>query len=85
MKMMKCVVLSVMMLCAGLAWAGEVSINKADAETLALELNGVGHKKAQAIVDYRQKNGPFARVDDLENVKGISLKTIEKNRKSITL
>ena len=85
MKMFNMVVLGVMLFCAGFAWAGEVSINKANAETLAVELNGIGVKKAQAIVNYRKLNGPFTSVNDLENVKGISIKTIEKNRKNITL
>ena len=39
------------------AWAGPVNINTADAKTLARELDGIGPAKAQAIVDYRQKNG----------------------------
>ncbi len=85
MKMFNVVVLSAMMFFAGLAWAGEVSINKANAETLAVELNGIGAKKAQAIVEYRKSNGPFTDINDLQKVKGISLKTIEKNKKNITL
>jgi len=90
MKIMKVVVLSVMMLCvapfySGLVLAGQVSINSADAPTLAAELKGIGEKKAQAIVDYRKQNGAFSSVDDLEKVKGISAKTIEKNRKNLSL
>ncbi len=88
MKIMKVVVLSVMLFCAaplGFVWAGSVSINNADAPTIAAELKGVGEVKAQAIVEYRKKNGPFTRIDDLQNVKGISEKTIEKNRQAITL
>ena len=90
MKIMKSVVLSVMMLGAGslysgLVWAGEVNINSADAPTLAAELKGIGDKKAQAIVEYREQNGAFSSVDDLQKVKGISVKTIENNRNDLSL
>jgi len=44
---------------AGAALAGPVNLNSADASTLAKELDGIGPAKAQAIVEYRQKNGPF--------------------------
>lgn len=61
--------------------AGEpVNINTADAAAIADNLNGIGEAKARAIVEYRQKNGPFKSADELVNVKGIGLKTVEKNR-----
>ena len=65
------------------AVAGPVNINTADAETLSTELTGVGLVKAEAIVEYRQKNGPFRHADDLLNVVGIGERTIEINRKNI--
>lgn len=68
-----------------LAFAGPVDINKADAKTIAKELNGVGLSRAQAIVDYREKNGAFKNVDDLRKVKGIGAKTLEQNRSNIRL
>ena len=65
-------------------WAIEsVNINTADAETIADSLNGVGASKAQAIVDYREANGDFEHPDELVNVKGIGLKTLDKNRDAI--
>ncbi len=67
------------------SWAGQVNINTADASTLAAELNGVGAAKAQAIIDYRKIHGSFKSVNDLANVKGISTKTIEKNKENIIL
>jgi len=88
MKMMKVIVLSVMMLCGGFVGqvcAGQVNVNSADAVTLATELKGIGEKKAQAIIDYRKQNGPFTTIYDLENVKGISIKTIENNKDNISL
>lgn len=67
-------------LCGGVALAGPVDINSADAPTLAKELSGVGLKRAQSIVEYRQKHGPFRSVDELRLVKGIGPAAIERNR-----
>ena len=72
-----------MLFVSSVSWAGYVDINKADAETLAMELKGIGLKKAQAIVEYRTLNGAFKSAEDLVNVKGISDRTVEKNRENI--
>ncbi|MCK9490126.1 MAG: ComEA family DNA-binding protein [Xanthomonadales bacterium] len=70
---------------AAVAFAGEpVNINYADAEQLA-QLHGVGPAKAEAIVEYREANGPFLQVEDLAKVKGIGLATVERNRDMIAL
>jgi len=69
------------MLLAVSAWAGQaVNINTATAEELAEALDGVGLSKAEAIVSYRQTNGRFQHPDELVNVKGIGLSTVDKNR-----
>lgn len=68
------------MLLAPAAIAGPVNVNTADARTLARELDGVGMAKAEAIIAYRQKNGPFRSADDLAKVKGLGKKTIEQNK-----
>ena len=62
-----------------------VNVNTADAAAIAEELKGVGVKKAQAIIDYRQVNGDFKTIESLTEVKGIGLKTVEKNRENIQL
>ena len=67
------------------AWAGPVNVNTADAATLAKELDGVGPAKAQAIVEYRQKNGAFRSADDLLKVDGIGARVLEQNRANIRL
>ena len=60
--------------------AEAVNINTADAASLAKNLNGVGLKKAEAIVAYRKKNGSFKTAKDLSKVKGIGNKTVAKNK-----
>lgn len=72
-------------LVTGIAFAGPVNINTADAETLAAELDGVGVSRAAAIVAYREANGPFRSTDELLNVKGIGEGVLEKNRENILL
>ncbi|MDE1513562.1 MULTISPECIES: ComEA family DNA-binding protein [Vibrio] len=62
-----------------------VNINTASAEELATLLKGVGIKKAQAIVDYRQTNGPFASADDLTQVTGIGESIVRQNAARILL
>ena len=65
------------------AWAGPVNLNTADASTIAKELDGIGPAKAQAIVEYRQKNGPFRAAEDLLKVEGIGQKVLEQNSGNI--
>ena len=69
----------------GLVSAGPVDINSADAQTLSAELKGIGLTKAKAIVEYRQKHGPFKNPEDLSLVKGIGDRTVEINRENIRI
>ncbi|CAI1513992.1 ComEA family DNA-binding protein [Serratia proteamaculans] len=57
-----------------------VSINQADAEQLASILKGVGLKKAESIVRYREQNGPFTQIEQLQEVPGIGPALFERNR-----
>lgn len=57
-----------------------VSINQADAEQLASVLKGVGLKKAESIVRYREQNGPFTQIEQLQEVPGIGSALFERNR-----
>lgn len=63
----------------------QVDINTADAETLALALDGVGMAKAQEIIAYREQNGEFKTADDLQKVRGIGKATLERNRNRIRI
>jgi competence protein ComEA len=68
------------------AWAaGPVNVNSATAEEIAEGLTGIGLSKAELIVKYREANGSFTHVDELVNVKGIGIRTIDKNRGLILL
>ena len=68
-----------------MALAGPVNINKADAETISSELKGIGPSKARAIVEYREKYGPFKSLEDLTLVAGIGARTLELNQGDIRL
>ncbi len=70
-------------LLAPIAIAGPVDINTADAKTLARELQGVGMAKAEAIVSYREKNGPFKSADELVKVKGLGKKLVDQNKANL--
>ena len=78
--------LALSLLLAGSALAAEkVNINTADAATIDRVLLNIGPSKAQAIVAYRKANGAFRSADQLALVKGVGLKTIEKNRDRIVV
>ncbi len=63
--------------------AQEVNINTADAQSIAENLNGIGLKKAQAIVVWRTEHGNFTDISSIDQVKGIGQKTVEKNKEFI--
>jgi len=66
------------------AAGGPVNINTATAEELET-LPGIGEVTAQRIIDYREANGPFETVEDIQNVSGIGPKTLEGMRDLITV
>lgn len=63
---------------------GKINLNKADLSSLQT-ISGVGDKRAQDILDYRDSQGGFKTIDDLKNVSGIGEKTLEKLRQDVTL
>ena len=77
-------IIGVLVLCGALTGtvfsADTVNINTADAAMLAERINGVGMAKAQAIVRYREKNGPFKSIEQLVEVPGVGERTVEQNR-----
>ncbi|WP_313650368.1 ComEA family DNA-binding protein [Pseudomonas soli] len=65
--------------------AGLLNLNTADAVTLQKELNGIGKAKAEAIVAYREANGPFTSVDELLEIKGIGNALLDRNRVKLSV
>jgi competence protein ComEA len=57
----------------------KININQADAKALTT-LKGIGKDRAVMIIEYREKNGPFKKIEDLMKVKGIGKKIFEKNK-----
>ena len=66
----------------GASPSGKININSADIETLK-RLPGIGDVKAQTIVSYREKNGPFSSVEELLDVRGIGPATLDGFRDMI--
>ncbi len=64
--------------------ASLVNINTADKAALTT-LKGIGDFKAQAIIDYRTANGPFKKIDDIQEVKGIGPATYATIKDFITI
>jgi competence protein ComEA len=61
-----------------------INLNTAGVEEL-VTLPGIGRVYAERIVEYRTKNGPFKRVEDLLNVRGVGEKTFEKIKDRLTV
>ena len=66
------------------ALSGPVNINTASAADFEA-LPGIGAKVAARIVEYRQKNGPFKKVEELMNVRGIGEKNFLKLKPQLTI
>ncbi len=66
-------------------FASPVNINKASAQEIAQALNGVGLRKAEAIVAYRKLNGAFRKGADLVQVRGIGPSIMKKISQDIRL
>ncbi|MBI1732579.1 MAG: ComEA family DNA-binding protein [Gammaproteobacteria bacterium] len=64
--------------------AQAVNINTAGKAEL-MAVRGIGEKRAEAIIAYREQHGPFKSVDDLENVQGIGPAILKDNRDGLTV
>jgi competence protein ComEA len=82
--MKKLLVLCVASLMFCLPAFAAIDLNTASQAELE-SIDGVGPKKAQAILEYRKKNGNFKSVDDLDKVSGFGKKTVDGMRKEITV
>jgi competence ComEA-like helix-hairpin-helix protein len=90
MRMHSLLLLCCILLAAGAASgkkippAAPLDLNRASAAQLA-ELPGIGAATAKAIVQFREKSGPFQRVEDLLAIRGISARKLEQIRPYVTL
>ena len=64
--------------------SGKVDINRADSSQLTT-ISGIGPSKAEAIIAYRQENGPFKKTEDITKVSGIGDATYQKIKDKITV
>jgi competence protein ComEA len=62
----------------------KINLNTATIDELQT-LSGIGAKKAQDVIDYREANGPFSTVDALADVSGFGEKTIDRLRDAVTV
>ena len=68
----------------GTAATARININTAGVEEL-MNLPGIGQAYAERILEYRQKNGPFKKPEDILNVRGVGEKTYERIKERITV
>lgn len=76
--------LALLIVVPALLYAGEaININTADKAAL-MSIKGVGEKRAEAIIAWREQHGPFKSVDDLASVSGIGPAIVDANRNQLT-
>jgi competence protein ComEA len=85
MEIIKKTLLAVCLLIPTLLFAETVNINTADKEALMTSIKGVGEKRAEAIIAYREQNGSFKSVDELAEVRGVGPSIVEKNMDNISV
>ena len=66
------------------ASGNKIRLNSASADQLQ-QLSGIGEKKAEAILQYRQQHGKFKTIEELQNIKGIGPKLLQKNKDRLAL
>ena len=85
MKLINSVLLTFFLALPVLGFSAEsININTADKDALMSVINGVGDRKAEAIISYRKENGPFKSIDELTNIKGIGQAMVDKHRDKLS-
>lgn len=68
-----------------LLFAGElINVNTADKDLL-MSIKGVGEKRAEAIINYREQNGPFKNIEQLAEIKGLGQYFVDTNREKLVV
>jgi competence protein ComEA len=81
------VAVSMVMVFIGPLWSADevkINLNEATVEEL-IQLKGIGQKYAERIIEFREKNGPFKKIEDLMNVPGIGQKIFDNNKDKIVV
>lgn len=63
---------------------GKVQINTASKEQIE-KITGIGSRKAESILKYREEHGPFQKIEDLLEIDGIGVKSLEKIKDQIII
>jgi competence protein ComEA len=77
--------LAICLLIPTLLFAETININTADKETLMSAIKGVGEKRAEAIIAYREEHGPFKSIEELTDVRGVGPSIVESNMDNLSL
>ena len=85
MEIFKKTLLAACLLVPTLLFAETVNINTADKDTLMTAIKGVGEKRAEAIIAYREQNGPFKSIEELAEVRGIGASIVEANMDNLSI
>lgn len=85
MEIFKKILLIACLLIPTLLLAEVVNINTADKESLMSAIKGVGEKRAEAIIAYREQNGPFKSIEELAEVRGVSASVVEANLNNLSI
>ena len=85
MEIFKKILLALCLLIPTLLFAETININTADKESLMSAIKGVGEKRAEAIIAYREEHGSFKSLEELADVKGVGPSIVEANMESISV
>ncbi len=85
MEIFRKALLAICLLIPTLLFAETININTADKETLMSAIKGVGEKRAEAIIAYREDHGPFKSIEELANVSGVGPSIVESNMDNLSL
>ncbi|TDJ18728.1 MAG: ComEA family DNA-binding protein [Gammaproteobacteria bacterium] len=85
MEIFKKTLLAACLLIPTLLFAEAININTADKDALMSAIKGVGEKRAEAIIAYREQNGPFKSIEELAEVRGIGASIVEANMDNLSI
>ena len=85
MEIFKKTLLALCLLIPTLLFAETININTADKESLMSAIKGVGEKRAEAIIAYREEHGPFKSLEELADVKGVGPSIVESNMDNLSI